>query len=522
MTGPPEPVARSGTEALLEPSRREFLAASMGSALGLMVSGGVEGGAVNTQKKSSGAPERSHKPRTLLVRNAAVMVTMDRRRREIRDGGLYIEDGLIHQVGPSSTLPKSADEILDLENHLLLPGLINTHHHLYQHLTRVVPAAQNGNVMNWLKVLYPIWGRIRPDDLELAVQSGLAELALSGCTTCFDHQYIFPNGCSLDGAIHAASKVGLRFHASRGSMSLGVSKGGLPPDSLVEDESFILKDSQRVIERYHDASPGSMVQIALAPCSPFSVTQDLMTESAKMARHYKVSLHTHLAESMDEERYTLEKYQLRPLALMEKLGWLGSDVWFAHSIHVSDPEISLYAKSGSGVAHCPSSNMRLASGIAPIRKFRDAGVRVGLGVDGASSNDGSHLLGEARQAMLLARTLLSETPGGPPVASDRWMSARDSLEMATLGGAAILGRSDIGSLEVGKCADFFAVDLGGIGFSGGAQADPVAALIFSAPASARHTVVQGRFIVKDGIVKTLDLPRTIERCNLAALRILNG
>jgi cytosine/adenosine deaminase-related metal-dependent hydrolase len=374
--------------------------------------------------------------------------------------------------------------------------------------------------MNWLKVLYPMWARIRPDDLILAIQSGLAELALSGCTTPFDHQYIFPNGCTLDHAIHAACTIGLRFHASRSSMSLGASKGGLPPDRCVEREPMILKDSQRVMERYHDSKPGAMLQISLAPCSPFSVIQGLMVESARMARHYVVGLHTHLAESLEEERYTLNKYQLR--SLMEKLGWVGPDVWFAHSVHINNPEIKRYSETGCGVAHCPCSNMRLASGIAPIKQFRDAGVRVGIGVDGASSNDGTHVLDEARQAMLLARTLLSQYPGGPPTEQQQWMSARDALEMATRRGAAILRRTDIGSLEIGKCTDFFAVNLNTIGFSGGAQLDPFASLVFTAPPSASYTVVHGRFIVKERHLTTLDPPRVIDACNRAAIKVING
>lgn len=505
-------------------SRRHFLTASTGLAASLMAGAATSGTTIRSELETSSyfSNRGRASPKTLLVKHATVVVTMDAGRREIKDGGLFIEDGIIRQVGPTSSLPSSADEILNLKNHVLLPGLINTHHHLYQHLTRVVPAAQDGNVMNWLKVLYPMWARIRPDDLILAIQSGLAELALSGCTTAFDHQYFFPNGCTLDHSIHAASTVGLRFHASRGSMSLGASKGGLPPDRCVEREPMILKDSQRVIERYHDSKPGAMLQIALAPCSPFSVTQGLMVESARMARHYGVGLHTHLAESLEEERYTLNKYQLRPLALMEKLGWVGPDVWFAHSVHINDPEIKRYAETGCGVAHCPCSNMRLASGIAPIKKFRDAGVRVGIGVDGASSNDGSHVLGEARQAMLLARTLLSQHPGGPPTEQQQWMSARDALEMATRGGAAILRRTDIGSLEIGKCADFFAVKLDTIGFSGGAQIDPVASLVFAAPPSASYKVVHGRFIVKEGRLTTLDLPRVIDACNRAAIKVING
>ena len=505
-------------------TRRDFLASSTTTAAGLMLGvGSVE--AAGKAKKAAGTSavaQGSKRPKSMLVKNATVMVTMDAGRREINDGGLYIEDGIIKQVGPTNTLPKSAEEVLDLKGHILLPGLVNTHHHLYQHLTRVVPAAQDGNVWNWLKVLYPMWARMQPNDVKLAIQVGLAELALSGCTTAFDQQYVFPNGCTLDDAIHTAADFGMRFHASRGSMSLGASKGGLPPDSCVEEESAILKDCQRVIETYHDAKHGGMTRIVLAPCSPFSVTDDLMVESAKMARQYKVNLHTHLAESPDEERFTLGKYNLRPAGLMEKFGWVGHDVWFAHSVHINDAEIAMFAKTGCGVAHCPCSNMRLASGIAPVWKYRQAGVNVGLGVDGSSSNDGSHLLGEARQAMLLARVKLADTPGGPPTDKKQWLSARDALEIATLGGAEVLGRNDIGSLEPGKCADFFAVDLNRVGFAGGSMIDPVASLLFCAPVTADYTVINGRYIVKEGHVTTLDLPNVMAQCNRAALKVVNG
>jgi len=502
-------------------SRRGFLTVGAAVGAGLAI-GFPPSEAAGQAAKPASAAGGGKRPKTMLVKNATVVVTMDAGRREIKDGGIYIEDGFIKQVGPTSSLPASAEEVLDLKDHILLPGLVNTHHHLYQHLTRVVPAAQDGNVWNWLKVLYPMWARMRPEDVNLAIKVGLSELALSGCTTAFDHQYVFPNGCKIDDSIGAAAEVGVRFHASRGSMSLGASKGGLPPDSCVEEEAAILKDCQRVIGTFHDAKPGAMTRIVLAPCSPFSVTDDLMVESAKMARQYKVKLHTHLAESLDEERYTLEKYKLRPVGLMEKFGWVGDDVWFAHSVHVNDAEIALYAKTGCGVVHCPCSNMRLASGIAPVRKYRDAGVKVGLGVDGSSSNDGSHMLGEARQAMLLARLLLSLNPGGPPAEKSKWMSAREALEIATRGGASVLGRDDVGSLEPGKCADFFAVNLNRVGFSGGSMIDPVASVLFCAPVTADYTVINGRYIVKQGQLTTLDLPKVVAQCNRAAARVVNG
>jgi cytosine/adenosine deaminase-related metal-dependent hydrolase len=398
--------------------------------------------------------------------------------------------------------------------------LINTHHHFYQTLTRAVPAAQNANLFNWLKTLYPIWASLTPEDVFVSTQTALSELALSGCTTASDHLYIFPNGSRLDDEIEAAREVGLRIHASRGSMSVGESQGGLPPDSVVETEDAILADSARLIERYQDDQKGAMVQVVLAPCSPFSVSQDLMKETAKLARHHHVHLHTHLAETQDEEQYTQENFGLRPVAWMETLGWLGEDVWYAHSVHVNEEEIANYAAKGCGVAHCPSSNMRLASGIAPITKMLTSGVKVGLGVDGSASNDSSHMLAEARQAMLLSR--LDAGMRGASLSGDEaptLMTARQTLEIATRGGAAVLGRDDIGSLEVGKCADFFAVDLNQLDFAGGLH-DPLASLVFCAPAKADYTVVGGNFIVKEGQMQTVELPRLVEKHNRAANRLL--
>jgi 8-oxoguanine deaminase len=459
---------------------------------------------------------------TLLIKNAEILVTMDDQRREIPGGGLFIRDGLIQKVGTASTLPTEADDILDLSGHIVLPGLINTHHHFYQTLTRVVPAAQNANLFNWLQILYPIWARMTPQDIHLSTQTALAELALSGCTTASDHLYIFPNGSRLDDEIQAASVIGLRLHASRGSMSLGESKGGLPPDNVVEEEDFILTDSQRLIEQYHDPKPGSMLQIVLAPCSPFSITNDLMRSSASLARQYGVHLHTHLAETEDEESFCLEKFGHRPVGLMEKLNWMGEDVWFAHSVHVNQTEIKLYSKTGCGVAHCPTSNMRLASGIAPIMDLLRAGVKVGLGVDGSASNDGSGLLEETRQAMMVARVraglMGASKTGESPIPI---MTARQAVEIATRGGAAVLGRDDLGSLEAGKCADCFAVKLDKLEYAGGLH-DPVAALVFCAPVKADYTVVGGKFIVKKGEFLPLDLRGLIEKHNQAARRVVNG
>jgi 8-oxoguanine deaminase len=459
---------------------------------------------------------------TFLVHHAAILVAMDDHRREIPDGGLFIRDGFIEQVAESASLPPTADEVLDLSGHILLPGLINTHHHFYQTLTRAVPAAQDANLFNWLKTLYPIWARMSPDDIRISTQTALAELALSGCTTASDHLYLFPNGSHLDDEIEAAGQVGLRLHASRGSMSLGQSKGGLPPDSVVEDEDFILKDSQRLIETYHDPNPGAMTRIVLAPCSPFSVTGELMRQSASLAREYGVRLHTHLAETKDEEVFCQEKFGYRPVAYMDILNWVGPDVWFAHSVHINRDEMRLYSQTGCGVAHCPNSNMRLASGIAPILEMLQLGVHVGLGVDGSASNDGSHLLEEARQAMLVARVRAGlegaslSSQDAPPL-----MTARQALEIATRGSAAVLGRDDLGSLEVGKCADFFAIKLDRLNYAG-ALHDPVAALIFCAPTQADYTVVGGKYVVKEGHLANLDLPLLVENHNKASARLLNG
>ena len=457
---------------------------------------------------------------TLLVRNAALLVTMDDQRRELPGGGLFVRDGFIEKVGPSEELPGEADEVLDLTGHILLPGLINTHHHFYQTLTRVVPAAQDANLFNWLKTLYPIWARMTPEDIYISTQTALAELALSGCTTASDHLYIFPNGSRLDDEISAAMEIGLRLHASRGSMSLGESKGGLPPDSVVEEEDFILKDSQRIIETYHDPNPGSLIQIVLAPCSPFSVTPDLMRQSAALAREYGIQLHTHLAETQDEEQFCIQQFGYRPVEYMDALNWIEDDVWFAHSVHVNDAEIKLYAKTGCGVAHCPTSNMRLASGIAPIMDMLDQGVEVGLGVDGSASNDGSNMLEEVRHAMLVSR--LRAGLSGASLSGDETpplMTARHALELATRGSAAVLGRKDIGSLEPGKCADFFAININNLNYAGAIH-DLVAAVVFCSPVQADYTAVGGHLVVSEGRLTAIDLPILIEKHNQASLRLL--
>ncbi len=457
---------------------------------------------------------------TLLVKNAMLLATMDGQRREISHGGLFARDGFIEQVGRTETLPGDADLVLDLDGHVVLPGLINTHHHFYQTLTRAVPAAQDANLFNWLQTLYPIWARMQPEDIYISTQIALAELALSGCTTASDHLYLFPNGSRLDEEIQAGKEIGMRLHASRGSMSLGESAGGLPPDEVVEDEKFILKDTQRVIEAYHDPDPGSFVQIVVAPCSPFSVTPDLMKASAELARSHNVQMHTHLAETLDEELFCQQKFGYRPVAFMEALDWIGDDVWFAHSVFVNDMEIDLYASTGCGVAHCPSSNMRLGSGIAPLMQMVQTGVDVGLGVDGSASNDGSHMLAEARQALLLAR--LKAALGGASRSEDdapALITARQALEIATLGGAAVLGRPDLGSLQPGKCADFIAIDMNRLAYAG-ALHDPLAAIVFCAPINVDHAVVGGEFVVKDGQLAKVDLTDLIARHNQAAHRLM--
>jgi 8-oxoguanine deaminase len=446
--------------------------------------------------------------KTLLIKNARVLVTMDATRREINDGALFIRGNVIEQVGSSADLPQSADEVIDATNHVVLPGLINTHHHMYQSLTRVIPAAQNGELFNWLNNLYPIWANLTPEMVNVSTQTAMAELMLSGCTTSSDHLYIYPNGCKLDDSIEAAQKIGMRFHAARGSMSVGQSKGGLPPDSVVEDEAAILADTQRLIETYHDASPYAMQRIVVAPCSPFSVSRDLMRESASLARHYGVSLHTHLAENSNDVAYSLGKFNMTPAQYAEDCGWVGHDVWHAHCVKIDDDGVSLLARSGTGVAHCPCSNMRLASGIAPIRQMLDAGMAVGLGVDGSASNDAGHMLGEVRQAMMLQRV------GFGPDA----MNARQALEMATLGGAKVLNRDDIGALKPGMAADVVMFNLNQVGFAG-AWHDPVAALVFCTPSNVTCSIINGRVVVREGKLTSIDLPPLLERHNRLAFEL---
>ncbi len=457
---------------------------------------------------------------SVVVRHAEMLVTMDSERREIPDGGMIIRNGVIEAIGPTSELPTVLDaRLVDMSGHVILPGLINTHHHLFQTLTRAMPAAQNASLFNWLKTLYPIWARLTPEAIYLSALIGMAELLFSGCTTVSDHLYLFPNGARLEDEIRAAQEIGIRLHASRGSMSVGESQGGLPPDSVVEAEDAILKDTQRLIQAYHDPQPGSMLRLVVAPCAPFSVTPELMRESAQLARSYHVRLHTHLAETLDEEQFCLAKFGRRPVDYMETLGWVGPDVWYAHAVHVNEAEIGLMARAGCGVAHCPVSNMRLASGIAPVKKYLAAGVKVGLGVDGSASNDGSDLLGEARQAMLLSR--LSDSFAPATAGETQMLSARQALALATIGGARVLGRDDIGCLAKGMRADFFALNLNHLDYAGAAVHDPVAAVLFCAPQKADWVMVEGKWIIKEGVLQTVELEWVIEQHNKAARELVN-
>ncbi|MBL0093180.1 MAG: 8-oxoguanine deaminase [Piscinibacter sp.] len=449
---------------------------------------------------------------TLLIRNAALLVTMDETRREIAGGGLFARDGVIEAVGPGDSLPATADEMIDARGQIVIPGLVNTHHHMYQTLTRVIRPAQDCELFEWLRTLYPIWSGLTPEMVHVSTQTAMAELLLSGCTTSSDHLYIYPNGVRLDDSIEAAVEIGMRFHAARGSMSVGQSQGGLPPDRVVERELDILADTQRVIERWHDPKRFAMQRIVVAPCSPFSVSRELMRDAALLARAHGVSLHTHLAENDNDIAYTREKFGCTPAEYAEQLGWLGRDVWHAHCVKLDEAGIALFARTGTGVAHCPGSNIRLASGIAPIRAMRDAGVPVSIAVDGSASNDSGHMLGEARLALLLQRVAHGPTNG--PSA----MTAREVLEIATRGGAQVLGRDDIGVLAPGMAADIVTVKLDEIGLAG-ALHDPLAALFFCHVPRVSHSIVNGRVVVRDGQHATLDLPRLIERHNVLAARL---
>ena len=440
----------------------------------------------------------------ILIRNADFVVTMDAMRRELAGADVLLRGGVIAAVGYGLS---TTGEVIEAAGCVVTPGLVNTHHHLFQTLTRAVPGGQGALLFGWLKTLYPIWARFGPEEMFVSAQVGLAELALSGCTMTSDHLYLFPNGSRLDDTIAAAGEVGLRFHPTRGAMSIGESAGGLPPDSLVEQEADILADCIRVVDRFHDAAQGAMVRVGLAPCSPFSVSRDLMREAAVLARDKGVMLHTHLAENDEDVAYSLARFGCRPGQYAQDLGWTGEDVWHAHCVKLDAGEIDLFARTGTGVAHCPCSNCRLGSGIAPIRAMRDAGVKVGLGVDGSASNDAGNLVSEARQAMLLQRVARGADA----------MSAREALEIATLGGARVLGRGDCGSLEVGKRADVAVWDMSGIEAAG--SWDRVAFLL-AGPMRVRDLIVEGRVVVAGGQMVTLDLPLVVERQNRLARALM--
>jgi cytosine/adenosine deaminase-related metal-dependent hydrolase len=441
----------------------------------------------------------------ILIRGAGAVVTMNATRAEIAGGDVLIRDGVIAAVGTGLT---TAGEVIDAAGCVVTPGLVNTHHHLYQTLTRAVPGGQDALLFGWLRTLYPIWARFGPAEMRVSALTGLAELALSGCTLTSDHLYLYPNGARLEDTIDAAREIGMRFHPTRGAMSIGESAGGLPPDSLVETEAAILKDMARVIDAFHDPAEGAMVRVGLAPCSPFSVSRDLMRETALLARDKGAMLHTHLAENDEDIAYSLARFGCRPGQYAEELGWTGADVWHAHCVKLDGSEIDLFARSRTGIAHCPCSNCRLGSGIAPVRRMRDRGVKVGLGVDGSASNDAGSLIAEARQALLLQRVANGADA----------MSAREALEIATLGGAQVLGRADCGVLAPGMRADIAIWDVSGVEAAG--SWDPVAALVLCGPARVRDLFVEGRQVVRDGRIATIDLPGVIARQTRLARRLM--
>jgi 8-oxoguanine deaminase len=455
---------------------------------------------------------------TLLIKNAQCVATMDDDSRELKNSSILIEAGLIKWIGSSGEEPQQANETIDAKGHLVVPGFVNTHHHMYQSLTRAIPTVQNAELFSWLKGLYPIWAGLTPKMIYTSTQIAMAELLMSGCTTSSDHLYIYPNGVRLDDSIEAAKEIGMRFVATRGSMSVGQSQGGLPPDAVVENEEAILKDTQRLIETHHDASFASMINVAVAPCSPFSVSRDLMKTSAELARSFKVRLHTHLAENDHDIAYSREKFNRTPAQYAEDLGWLGDDVWHAHCVKLDDAGIGMFARTKTGIAHCPCSNMRLASGIAPIRKMLNAGVPIGLGVDGSASNDAAQMVNEARQAMLLARVSKALEPFGCDHGPAE-MTARDALRLATRGGAQVLGRTDIGQIKVGYCADLALFDLRTLAFAGGAVHDPIGSLMLCASPQAAHTVVNGRLVVKDYQLTTVELGPLVEKHNAFAITL---
>ena len=449
---------------------------------------------------------------SLLVNNADIVITMDSGRPKIYGGGLFVRDHVIEQLGTNDELPTVADQVIDATGMAILPGLVNTHHHFFQSLFRALPGTQDHGLFDWLERLFPIYGELTAEAFRLGSLTAMAEMILSGCTTSSDHHYLYTNDSTLDVQVMAAKEIGLRFHATRGAMSLGKSHGGLPPDNLVQGEDEILDDCYRLIDSYHDPNPFSMIRIGIAPCTPFSVTKNLMRESAKLARSSKnVGLHTHVAETLDEESYCLSKFNQRPAKYMEEVEWVGPDVWWAHSIFVNNDEIKMLADTGTGVAHCPSSNMRLGSGICPVRDMLDFGVKVGIGVDGSASNDCGHLINEARTAVLLQRVNKGASN----------FSVNEGLELATVGGASVLGRDEIGSLTAGKAADFIGVDLNTLNMAGGAIHDPMAALLLCRVDKVVFSIINGNIVVQDGKLLTLDLDNLIANHNKIAAEMVS-
>ncbi|MCF7823007.1 MAG: 8-oxoguanine deaminase [Candidatus Marinimicrobia bacterium] len=428
--------------------------------------------------------------KSVLINNPLRIATMNDEQNEIAGGHIYIEDGVIKSIGPEPGTFK-ADEVIDAKTMVVTPGFVNTHHHLYQTLTRNIPLMQDQELFPWLKNHYELWREITTEAIEVSTRVGLLELMKSGVTCSSDHLYLFPSQASpelIDAEIGSARSLGIRFQPTRGSMSLGQRLGGLPPDDVVQTEATIQKDTERLVARYHDTSVGAMTRISLAPCSPFSVTPELMKQTASYARDNQLQIHTHLAETLDEEKFCLEKFGSRPVGLMKELEWLSSNSWYAHAVHLNDSEIMTMGSKKVGISHCPSSNMRLGSGIARIKELIDAGVNVSLGVDGSASNDSGDMLLEMRNAMLLSRLRNQEF----------WLTARDVLRMATRGGAAVLGRDDIGEISVGKQADLALFDMSGLSQAGG-MSDPVAALVFTTHRKpVEYLIVQGSILLRQG------------------------
>jgi cytosine/adenosine deaminase-related metal-dependent hydrolase len=458
----------------------------------------------------------------LLIHQAQMISTQNNAEQEIQNGSILIENGLIKEVFTQEAFERvkahwlgTADQIIDAKNHVVIPGMVNCHHHMVQSLTRAIPSVQNSELFSWLKGLYPIWAHLTPEMVKVSGQLAMAELLLSGCTTSSDHLYIYPNGVNLENSIEAAQMIGMRFTATRGSMSMGQSAGGLPPDKVVEREADILKETQRLLETWHDPSHGSMLHVSVAPCSPFTVSQELMKESAKLARAFGARMHTHLAENDHDIAYTLEKFNCTPTQYVEQLDWVGADVWHAHCVKIDEPGMALFAKTKTSIAHCPCSNMRLSSGILPLRKLIDQGVNVGLGVDGSASNDSAHILNEARQAMLLARVSKALEPFGCNAGPSE-MTPRQALALATKGGAKTLGRSDVGQIEKGFCADIAMFRTDTVGMAGGAIHDPIGALLLCSSQNADYTIVNGRVVVEKGELKTIELPKLISQHNSLA------